>query len=183
MPLGMDSTVVYAAKIAGKWRDDGKVYQSDIDRDSPYNTRKILGLPIGPVGNPGLSSLRAALQPAKTDYLYYVRNPARNDGAHNFYSTEAQFEQGVQALRDWEKQRDAALMAAQHKSKSAATQPAAPAQGHAPAAQNSLLHGQPQAQGPHSSSTASHSPVPQQHSSPLHTPAKTHVHKHLAGQQ
>ncbi|HEY9684821.1 MAG TPA: endolytic transglycosylase MltG [Oculatellaceae cyanobacterium] len=106
MPLGMDSTIVYAAKIAGKWRNDGKVYQSDIDRVSPYNTRKIVGLPIGPVGCPGLLSLKAALKPAYTNYIYYVRNPDDNSGSHNFYSTEADFERGVQALRDWEKKRD-----------------------------------------------------------------------------
>ena len=109
MPLGMDSTIVYASKIAGKWHNDGKVYQSDIDRNSPYNTRKVPGLPIGPVGCPGLLSLKAALQPAKTTYIYYVRNPADNGGSHNFYSNEADFEKGVQALRDWEKQRDAAV--------------------------------------------------------------------------
>ena len=109
MPLGMDSTIVYASKLAGKWHNDGKVYQSDIDRNSPYNTRKNIGLPLGPVGNPGLLSLKAALQPAHTDFIYYVRNPADNSGSHNFYSNAADFEKGVQALRDWEKARDASL--------------------------------------------------------------------------
>lgn len=103
MRLSMDSTIVYASKMAGKWRDDGKVYQSDLDRDSPYNTRKYKGLPPGPVGNPGLSSLFAAAHPASTNYLYYVRNPARNDGAHNYYSSAAEFDKGVLALRNWEK--------------------------------------------------------------------------------
>lgn len=102
MTLSVDSTIVYAAKVAGKWRNDGKVYQSDIDRDSPYNTRKYHGLPPGPVGSPGLASLEAAIQPATTDYLYYVRNPSRNDGAHNFYDNTTGFESGVKALRDWE---------------------------------------------------------------------------------
>ena len=112
MPLGMDCTLVYAAKIAGKWHNDGKVYQSDIDRVSPYNTRKNIGLPLGPVGCPGLASLKAALQPAHTDFIYYVRNPADDSGSHNFYSSEADFEKGVQALRVWEKWRDAAAAAA-----------------------------------------------------------------------
>ena len=103
----MDSTIVYASKLAGKWHDDGKVYQSDIDRVSPYNTRKIVGLPVAPVACPGLASLQAALSPANTDFIYYVRNPARNDGAHNFYSDSAKFEEGVRSLRDWEKKRDA----------------------------------------------------------------------------
>lgn len=103
MPLGIDSTIVYAAKIDGKWRNDGKVYQSDIDRRSPYNTRIFKGLPPGPVGSPGLSSLKAALRPENTTYLYYVRNPYQNNGAHNFYSSAAEFETGVAMLRNWEK--------------------------------------------------------------------------------
>jgi len=100
--LGIDSTIVYASKLAGKWRDDGKVYLSDVNRRSPYNTRIFSGLPPGPVGNPGESSLDAALNPAQTDYLYYVRDPARDDGAHNFYNNSADFERGVRALREWE---------------------------------------------------------------------------------
>jgi UPF0755 protein len=107
MALGIDSTVIYASKLAGKWRDDGKVYLSDLQRDSPYNTRKVTGLPPGPIASPGRSSLEAALRPAQTDYLYYVREPARNDGAHNFYSSEAEFSRGVQALREWERARNA----------------------------------------------------------------------------
>ncbi len=100
--LGVDSTIIYASKLAGKWRNDGKVYLSDVNRQSPYNTRIHVGLPPGPVGNPGESSLDAALNPAQTDNLYYVRDPSRNDGAHNFYSNDADFEKGVRALREWE---------------------------------------------------------------------------------
>jgi len=104
--LGIDSTIIYASKLAGKWRNDGKVYQSDVERRSPYNTRLYLGLPPGPIGSPGESSIDAALNPAVTDYLYYVRDPARDDGAHNFYTNGADFEKGVQALRAWEKTRN-----------------------------------------------------------------------------
>lgn len=100
--LGIDSTIVYASKLAGKWRNDGRVYLSDVNRRSPYNTRIFVGLPPGPVGAPGESSIDAALNPAQTDYLYYVREPSRDDGAHNFYSKEADFEKGVRALREWE---------------------------------------------------------------------------------
>ena len=103
MALGIDSTIVYASKVAGKWRDDGKVYLSDVNRRSPYNTRIFSGLPPGPVGNPGESSIDAALNPAQTDFLYYVRDPARDDGAHNFYNNSADFERGVRALREWER--------------------------------------------------------------------------------
>lgn len=107
MALGIDSSIIYASKLAGKWKNDGKVYKSDLDRQSPYNTRLNAGLPPGPIASPSLSSLQAALNPSQTDYLYYVREPARNDGAHNFYNNAADFERGVQALRNWERERDA----------------------------------------------------------------------------
>lgn len=107
IPLGVDSTIIYASKLAGKWRDDGRVYLSDVERRSPYNTRLVTGLPPGPIASAGASSLAAALNPATTDYLYYVRDPARNDGAHNFYSNGADFQRGVEALRKWERERDA----------------------------------------------------------------------------
>ena len=108
IPLGVDSSIIYASKLEGKWRYDGKVYKSDVERRSPYNTRLHAGLPPGPIAAPGKSSLEAALYPAATDYLYYVREPSRDDGAHNFYNNEHDFGVGVQALRNWEAQRDAA---------------------------------------------------------------------------
>ncbi|MET0645547.1 MAG: endolytic transglycosylase MltG, partial [Pyrinomonadaceae bacterium] len=64
-----------------------------------------------PIASSGQSSLEAALKPAQTDYIYYVREPSRNDGAHNFYSDEAGFQRGVQALREWERNRNANLSA------------------------------------------------------------------------
>lgn len=109
IPLAVDSAVIYASKLEGKWRYDGKVYKSDIDRRSPYNTRLYAGLPPGPVASPGESSLSAAVNPASTDFLYYVRNPDRDDGAHNFYDNGGDFEAGVQALRKWERERDLEL--------------------------------------------------------------------------
>jgi UPF0755 protein len=108
MALAVDSSVIYASKLEGKWRNDGKVYKSDVERRSPYNTRLHAGLPPGPVASPGKSSLDAALNPAQTDYLFYVREPSRNDGKHNFYSNDRDFGNGVRALRNWEQQRDAA---------------------------------------------------------------------------
>ena len=109
MALAVDSSVIYASKLEGKWRNDGKVYKSDVERKSPYNTRLQRGLPPGPISSPGKSSLEAALNPAQTDYLYYVREPSRDDGAHNFYNNERDFGLGVRALRNWEQQRDAAI--------------------------------------------------------------------------
>ena len=111
IPLGIDSTVIYASKLAGKWKNNGKVYQSDLDRDSPYNTRRVRGLPPGPIASPGASSLEAALSPADTHFLYYVRDPSRNDGAHNFYENESDFQRGVQALREWERTRNSNMQA------------------------------------------------------------------------
>lgn len=108
MPLGVDSAIIYASKLAGKWKNDGKVYKSDLDRNTPYNTRLHAGLPPGPIAAPSASSLQAALYPSATDYLYYVREPSRNDGKHNFYSNETDFTRGVEALRKWERERDAA---------------------------------------------------------------------------
>jgi UPF0755 protein len=106
IPLAVDSSIIYASKLEGKWKNDGKVYKSDVERRSPYNTRLHTGLPPGPIASPGESSLLAAVNPAETDYLYYVRDPARDDGAHNFYANSSGFEAGVQALRKWERERD-----------------------------------------------------------------------------
>jgi len=106
MPLAVDSSVIYASKLEGKWKNDGKVYKSDVERRSPYNTRLHTGLPPGPIASPGESSLLAAVNPTETDYLYYVRDPARDDGAHNFYANSSGFDAGVQALRKWERERD-----------------------------------------------------------------------------
>jgi UPF0755 protein len=106
IPLAVDSSVIYASKLEGKWRYDGKVYKSDIERNSPYNTRLHAGLPPGPVASPGESCLLAAVHPAETKYLYYVREPSRDDGKHNFYTNSSDFEVGVQSLRKWERERD-----------------------------------------------------------------------------
>ena len=59
----------------------GKVSKTDIQRQSPYNTYLNKGLPPGPIGNPGRDALQAAMNPAKTDFLYFV---ARQDGTHQF---------------------------------------------------------------------------------------------------
>ncbi|MGL4875718.1 MAG: endolytic transglycosylase MltG [Clostridium sp.] len=69
MPLQMDATVIYAM---GKHVN--KVYYKDLKIDSPYNTYKYKGLPIGPICNPGIEALEAAMAPSKTNYLYYILN-------------------------------------------------------------------------------------------------------------
>ena len=62
MALAVDSTVIYASKLEGKWRNDGKVYKSDVERRSPYNTRLHAGLPPGPIRFPGQELTRSRAQ-------------------------------------------------------------------------------------------------------------------------
>ena len=63
------------------------VTYDDIEIDSPYNTYKYAGLPVGPIANPGLESIEAALNPQEHDYLYYHTDPKKNDGSHIFTKT------------------------------------------------------------------------------------------------
>ena len=101
MALACDPTVIYAALVEGRYR--GKIYQSDLDRDSPYNTYRRAGLPPGPIASPGRRSLEAALNPAETDYLYFVVDATRNDGSHKFSANSSDHERAVAALRQWER--------------------------------------------------------------------------------
>lgn len=104
IPLGIDQTAVYIAKMQNRW--DGTINRSDLEADSPYNTRKFGGIPPGPISSVSESALRAALEPAQTDYLYYVRNVQLNDGSHLFYASAAEFEKGKAEYQRWlEKER------------------------------------------------------------------------------
>jgi len=87
MPLQSDPTAIYGVRVFG-----GTVTKQDLQRNSPYNTYRIKGLPPGPIGNPGFDSLLAVLHPAKTDYLYFV---ARMNGTHQFSRTLTEHNQGV----------------------------------------------------------------------------------------
>lgn len=99
IPLGIDQTVVYVAKMQNRW--DGTIHKSDIEADSPYNTRKYGGIPPGPIASVSVSSIKAALNPAKTDYIFYVRDVGKNDGSHHFYASAAEFEKGKAAYQRW----------------------------------------------------------------------------------
>jgi UPF0755 protein len=99
IPLGIDQTAVYIAKMQNRW--DGVINKSDLEVDSPYNTRKYGGIPPGPISSVSESALEAALNPAKTDYIYYVLNVEKNDGSHNFYASAADFERGKAAYQVW----------------------------------------------------------------------------------
>lgn len=84
MPLMSDPSVIYGLELEGRWR--GTIYRSDLQNDTAYNVYLHPGLPPGPIANPGLPSLRAALHPAHTDYLYFVAAGSNPQG-HSLFST------------------------------------------------------------------------------------------------
>jgi UPF0755 protein len=96
MSLDCDPTTIYAALLDDRYR--GAIYRSDLNSDNPYNTYRRAGLPPGPIANPGLESLKAALAPAETDYLYFV---AKGDGSggHQFSRTIEEHNLAVQTYR------------------------------------------------------------------------------------
>lgn len=96
MKLDCDPTVAYAALIEGRWR--GTIHRSDLDRLTPYNTYRVAGLPPGPIANPGVKSMEAALRPARTDYLYFVAR-ADGSGGHQFSSDIAAHQKAVESYR------------------------------------------------------------------------------------
>ena len=100
MRLQADPTVAYALKRDGKWT--GVLYRSDYGYESPYNTYLYGGLPPGPISNPGLAALKAAVAPARTDYLYFVAN---NSGGHAFSRT---FEEHLDAITAARRERSGA---------------------------------------------------------------------------
>lgn len=98
MPLATDPTVIYAALLDNRWR--GTIYASDLKSPSPYNTYLHTGLPPGPICNPGLASLRAAMHPPQTDYLYFVSDAA---GRTRFSVGLKEHAEQVQAYRQAER--------------------------------------------------------------------------------
>jgi UPF0755 protein len=96
MKLDCDPTTIYAALREGRWR--GAIHRSDLDNTSPWNTYRHSGLPPGPIANPGVESLRAALHPAESQALYFVLRPD-GSGGHTFSSTLAEHEVAIAAYR------------------------------------------------------------------------------------
>ena len=94
MPLECDPTVAYALALAG--RSTGPLDDADLHFKSPYNTYQNVGLPPGPIANPGEASLSAALDPPPTDYLYFVAN---TQGGHFFSKTLAEHNRNVARYR------------------------------------------------------------------------------------
>ncbi|MGI5837550.1 MAG: endolytic transglycosylase MltG, partial [Chloroflexota bacterium] len=106
LELGMfiqsDPTVQYALTLVqpesidkyGWWKKELTV--EDLAVDSPYNTYRYRGLPPNPICNPGLASLRAAVDPEETDYVYFVAKP---DGSHAFARTLEEHNENVAKYR------------------------------------------------------------------------------------
>ena len=85
MKLQIDATVVYA--ISDGLYDVDRVLYKDLETNSLYNTYKYTGLPVGPIANPGIDSIKAAMNPDKHSYLYYRTDETKNDGSHIFTET------------------------------------------------------------------------------------------------
>jgi uncharacterized YceG family protein len=83
MPLGIDATLRYGLDIP----PTESIHQSQLQSNSPYNTRKHAGLPPTPIASPGLASMQAAAHPAKVKYLYFVR---KSDKKHHFFTASYQ---------------------------------------------------------------------------------------------
>jgi UPF0755 protein len=97
MPLMTDPAVIYGLELNGQWR--GAIYQSDLKLDTPYNTYLHAGLPPGPVANPGIHSLRAAMEPASSDYFYFVASGANPQGRSLFARTIEEHNHNVAGYR------------------------------------------------------------------------------------
>ena len=87
IPLQSDPTVIYALEYF-----DGNIRKADLSVQSPYNTYVVRGLPPGPIANPGLAAIQAALHPTPSDFVYFV---SRNDGSHKFSATLAEHNKAV----------------------------------------------------------------------------------------
>jgi len=102
MPLMTDPAVIYGLQLQNQWR--GTLYESDLKRDTAYNTYVHPGLPPGPVANPGAKALRAAMAPAQTDYLYFVAAGNNPQGKSLFATTIEEHNRNVACYRQAMKQ-------------------------------------------------------------------------------
>ena len=97
MPLMTDPSVIYGLEVRDQWR--GAIYKSDLSRDTPYNTYLHPGLPPGPIANPGVPSLKAAMNPPETNYLYFVAAGANPQGKSLFSTTLEEHTKNVSGYR------------------------------------------------------------------------------------
>jgi UPF0755 protein len=94
IPLQADPSVIYAELLQGRY--SGALHHTDMEFKSAYNTYTHPGLPPGPIGNPGRTSLEAAMHPATTDYFYFVSN---GNGHHRFAHSLEEHNRNVAAYR------------------------------------------------------------------------------------
>jgi UPF0755 protein len=92
--LDADPSIIYAELLDGRYT--GALHHADMQVDSPYNTYHHAGLPPGPIGNPGKSSLDAAMHPATSDYFYFVSD---GNGHHRFSGSLEEHNRNVAAYR------------------------------------------------------------------------------------
>jgi peptidoglycan lytic transglycosylase G len=92
--LDADPSIIYAELLAGTYQ--GALHHADLQFHSPYNTYRNVGLPPGPIGNPGRSALEAAMHPAQSDYYYFV---ADAQGHHRFAHSFEEHNKNVAAYR------------------------------------------------------------------------------------
>jgi UPF0755 protein len=85
LQLGIDATIRYGLDVPGT----ESLRESQLESDNPYNTRTRVGLPPTPIANPGLASIKAAANPARTKYLYFLRKP--DSQRHFFTASEDEF--------------------------------------------------------------------------------------------
>jgi UPF0755 protein len=100
MRLECDPTVIYAMKRDGVW-PGGTLLLGQLSYDSPYNTYVSSGLPPGPICSFGKPALLAALEPATTDFIYFV---ATGEGGHRFASTASEHGRNVLLYRRWQRE-------------------------------------------------------------------------------
>ncbi len=94
MKLQADPTVQYILPGGNK----NRLLYSDLKIESPYNTYIHKGLPPGPINNPGLSSIIAALEPQESNYLYFV---AKGDGSHRFSATYDEHKKNIELYQNY----------------------------------------------------------------------------------
>lgn len=95
MRLQTDPTVLYA-KLRQTGKLSNNITYKDLRRQAPYNTYKIKGLPPGPIANPGIPAMKAAINPDGSAYLYFV---SRNDGTHVFSKTYKEHKKAVKKFQ------------------------------------------------------------------------------------
>ena len=100
MALDCDPTTIYAALLEHRYR--GAIYRSDLESSNAYNTYKHSGLPPGPIANPGVASLKAALSPTNTNFLYFVAK-GNGQGGHHFSATIEEHQRAVAQYRKGQK--------------------------------------------------------------------------------